>query len=130
MIRGLLAGAAVAGVLLAAGTVLGALRVLVAAPRLGEGWALALELPAMLAIAWTATGRFLRRLAAPGALADRLAMSAALLLVLFAGEAALAAGLAGASPAAWLAGLADSAAWPGLAAQIAAGLMPLWPRRH
>lgn len=128
MIKGLLAGAAVAGVLLAAGTALGVLRVLVMAPRLGAGWALAIELPLMLAIAWVATGRLARRLAVPDAAGTRLAMSAAVLIVLLAGEAALAAGIGGVSPAAWLAGLVDPAAWPGLAAQIAAAAMPLLPR--
>jgi hypothetical protein len=129
MRRGLLAGIVLALLLLAAGTALGVLRVLVLAPRLGPGWALALELPMMLAIAWVATGRLLRRFAVPDAAAPRLAMSGAMLLALFAGEAALAAGLAGASPAAWLAGFAEPAAWPGLAAQVAAGLLPLVRRR-
>jgi hypothetical protein len=123
--RGLLAGAACALVLLAAGTALGLARVLVLAPRLGESRALALELPAMLAIAWIATGRLIRRLAVSGALGARLAMSVATLVLLFAGEAALAAGLSRARPGAWVAGFAEPAAWPGLAAQVAAGLMPL-----
>ena len=130
MSRGLLAGAACGLALLAAGTVLGVLRVFVIAPRLGAGWALALELPVMLAVAWVATGWLLRRCAVPGALGARLAMSAATLLLLFAGEAALAARLSGTSPAAWLAGFADPASWPGLAAQVAAGLMPLARRRR
>jgi hypothetical protein len=128
MTRGLLAGAACALVLLAAGTVLGTLRVLALAPRLGEGPALAIELPLMLAVAWLATGRLLRRLAVPPAPGARAAMSAATLLLLFAGEAALAAALSGSSPAAWVASLASPAAWPGLAAQVAAALMPFLRR--
>ena len=108
---------------------LGVLRVFVLAPRVGERYALALELPVMLAVACVATGRLLSRFAVPAAPGARLAMSAAMLLLLFAGEAALAAGLSGTSPVAWLAGFAEPASWPGLAAQIAAGLMPLARRR-
>ncbi len=56
MSRGLVAGAALGLVLLAAGTALGTLRALLVAPRIGEGPALAIELPLMLAIAWGAAG--------------------------------------------------------------------------
>jgi hypothetical protein len=129
MSRALAAGAAYALLLLAAGTGLGTLRVLLAAPRLGPGWALVLELPVMLAIAWAATGWLLARLAVSPRPVPRLAMSATALLLLFAGEAALAAGLTGTRPAAWLAGFAEPSSWPGLAAQILAGLMPLLRRR-
>jgi hypothetical protein len=127
MTRGVLAGAALGLLLLAAGTLLGTLRVLVAAPRLGSGLALALELPLMLALAWWASGRLRRRFGV--ASRQRRAMAAAALVVLFAGEAALAAALFGLGPAAWLAGFAPPAAWPGLAAQVAACLMPLSRRR-
>lgn len=128
MTRALGAGIAYALVLLAAGTLLGTFRVLVAAPRLGSGWALALELPVMLGIAWVATAWLLERFSVPPRAPARAAMAAAALATLFAGEAALAAALAGNGPAVWLAGFADPAAWPGLAAQIAAGLMPLLRR--
>lgn len=57
MSRGLLAGGALALLLLAAGPLLGTLRIFVLAPRLGPDAALALELPVMLAIAWVATSR-------------------------------------------------------------------------
>ena len=124
-----MAGVACGLALLSAGTALGVIRVFVLAPRLGEGWALALELPLMLALAWGATGWGLRRWAVAAEIAPRLAMSAALLLVLFAGEAALANLISGASPAAWRAGFAAPRSWPGLVAQIAAGLMPLVRRR-
>ena len=61
----------------------------------------------MLAIAWAATGWLLRRCAVPGALgAARSRCPPATLLLLFAGEAALAAALSGTRPAAWLAGFA------------------------
>jgi hypothetical protein len=128
MSRALCAGVAYGLILLAAGTLLGTVRVLVAAPRLGAGWALVLELPLMLAVAWAASGWLLRRFRLPPPLAAPGAMSAAALLLLFAGEAVLAAVLTGTDPTAWLAGLARPAAWPGLAAQIAAGLLPILQR--
>jgi hypothetical protein len=109
--------------------VLGLLRVLAVAPAFGAGPALALELPVMLAIAWGAAGWFVGRLAVAPDLRPRLAMAAATLVLLLAGEAALAELLSGTSPAVWLAGLAAPASWPGLAAQVAASLMPLVRRR-
>jgi hypothetical protein len=129
MSRALAAGAAYALCLLAAGTVLGTLRVLFATPRVGPGWALALELPVMLAIAWAAAGWLLAKLAVPSRPAPRLAMSAAALVLLFAGEAALAASLTGTRPLAWLEGFASPASWPGLAAQLLACSLPLLRRR-
>ncbi len=128
MSRALAAGAAYALVLLAAGTVLGTLRVLVAAPHVGTGWAVALELPVMLAIAWRATGWLLACFAVAALTPPRLAMCATTLLLLFAGEAELACLLADTSPMAWLLGFADPASWPGLAAQLLAGFMPLLRR--
>ena len=124
MIRALAAGAAYALALLAVGTILGTLRVLALAPRLGTGWAVAIELPLMLAFAWTVTGPILRRARVPSG-APRLVMSVTALAFLLAGEAALAALLTDAGPRAWLQGLRAPAAWPGLAAQAAAALMPL-----
>jgi hypothetical protein len=83
----------------------------------------------MLAIAWGITGRLLDALAIGPNLPQRLATSAVTLLVLFCGEAGLAALLSGTGPAAWLAGLSRPAAWPGLAAQILACLLPILRRR-
>ncbi len=125
MKRALAAGALYALTLLAAGTFLGALRVLVVAPALGEAIALALELPLMLAIAGIACGTVLRRLRVATAAGPRAAMAAIALGCLLSGEAALAALLTGQSPAAWLAGLARPAALPGLAAQVVAAALPL-----
>ena len=125
MRRAAVAGGVFALVLLAAGAVLGTLRVLVLAPALGAGPALAVELPVMLAVAWIGCGAVLRRLSVAGMTGARLAMAGMALLVLLAGEAALAAVLPGQTPGAWLAGLGRPAAWPGLAAQVAAAALPL-----
>ncbi len=125
MTRALGAGALYALALLSAGTVLGAVRVLLVAPALGEGRALALELPLMLAIAWVACGVILRRQRVATAARPRATMAAVALGCLLAGEAVLAALLVGQSPAAWLAGLARPEALPGLAAQLVAAALPL-----
>lgn len=125
MTRGLLAGAALGLLLVVAGTLIGTFRALVLAPRLGSGWALALELPLMLFIAWRGSGALKRRFRVAAGRGPRRRMAAAAALVLFTGEAALASVLFGIGPAAWLAGFARPSAWPGLAAQVAACLMPV-----
>ncbi len=126
MIRGPAAGALAGLALLAAGTLLGTLRVLVIAPRVGAGLALVAEIPPMLAFAWWLAGRFGGGLSPVG----RAAMAVTTLAVLLAGEAALAGALAGIGPRAWLARLAAPAEWPGLAAQVVAAMMPLLRFRH
>jgi hypothetical protein len=118
------AGAVYALLLLLAGTLVGTARVLVLAPRLGETAALAIELPAMLAIAWLLAGRLVRRLPHPAPRA-RAAMAASAALLFFAGEIGLGWALLGQPPSAWVAGLARPAALAGLAAQLAALAMPI-----
>ena len=125
MSRGLLAGAVLGLLLVTAGTLIGTLRVLVVAPRFGAGWTLALELPLMLLLAWKASGALRRRFRVAARPGPRRVMAAAALVVLFAGEAALAKLLFGLGPAAWLAGFVRASAWPGLAVQVAACLMPI-----
>jgi hypothetical protein len=121
------AGAAYALLLLLAGTVFGTARVLLLAPQFGEAAALAIELPAMLIIAWIVAGHLVRRLNRPdpGARAT-LAASAALLF--FAGEIGLGWTLLGRPPSAWAAGLARPTAVAGLAAQLAALALPILRR--
>jgi hypothetical protein len=121
------AGAAYALLLLFAGTVFGTARVLVLAPQFGEVAALAIELPAMLAIAWVLAGRLVRRLPRPDpGVRATLAASAALLF--FAGEIGLGWAVFGQPPATWAAGLARPAALAGFAAQLAALAMPILRR--
>jgi len=57
----LLTGAAYVVAVFGAGFMLGVLRTLVLVPRLGALWAVLLELPVMLTIAWLSCARILRR---------------------------------------------------------------------
>ena len=79
------------GVVFAAAFALGMLRMLVLAPALGPLLAVALELPAVLALSWLVAGRVLRHW--PMALRGRTAMGALAFALLMAAEAGL--GLAG-----------------------------------
>lgn len=59
-----------------AGFVLGTLRVLVLLPTFGEGIALTLEIPVMLAICWVVAGEVIARHGVPAQLGPRLEMGA------------------------------------------------------
>lgn len=111
------------GAVFAAGFVLGTLRVLVLAPRLGDLGAVAVELPVMLALSWVIAARVLRRHPLPPG-GPRLAMGALAFALLLLAEAALAYLLAGQTPAGWAASLATAPGLLGLAGQIAFALMP------
>jgi hypothetical protein len=56
------------------GFLLGTLRVLLIAPRLGEELAVVVELPVMLTVSWLACGRIIDWLSVPAVLAQRFAM--------------------------------------------------------
>jgi len=118
------AGAAYAAAVFALGFVLGTLRVLVIAPRLGEFGAVLAELPVMLAASWVAAGALARRLGVPARAGARAAMGAAGLALLLAAEVALGFGF-GRGPAAQAAALATPAGVAGLAGHVAFGLVPL-----
>jgi hypothetical protein len=113
----------------AAGFALGALRVLVTAPRLGELGAVLLELPFMLALSWWACGVALRHNGVPMRRAPRLAMGTLAFALLMAAEFALAVWGFGQSPAAFVARYAGTAQRLGLAGQIAYAMFPLVRRR-
>lgn len=108
----------------AAGFLLGTLRVLFLAPRLGEMPATLLELPVMLALGWLAAGRLVARLHRPSP-TRRAAMGAIALGLLLAAEAALGILAFGRSLAAHLALYAAAPQALGLAAQLAFALLPL-----
>jgi hypothetical protein len=72
--RAAAAGLGYFGVVFAVGFVLGAARVMVVAPRLGETGAVAAELPVMLGLSWMACGWMVRRYGVGRARAARLVM--------------------------------------------------------
>ncbi len=85
------AGVAYFAVVFAAGVLLGTLRVLVLAPHLGEGLALAVEMPIMLAVSWIACGRLIARYSVPRELVSRAAMGITAFLLLMIAEIGLSA---------------------------------------
>lgn len=127
MRRDLVAGAAYAAIAFAFGVVLGALRVLVVAPALGEASAVALELPLMLAVSWVACGWVERRVAVPRATAARLRMGMIAFVLLQAAEFWLGLAAFGRGPAEQLDALTRGPGLAGLLAQFAFAAMP-WVR--
>ncbi len=118
----LLTGTAYVAAVFAAGFVLGVLRTLVLAPRLGELIAVLVELPLMLTIAWLVCKRILRRW--PLSALAAVGMGAIAFLLLMGAEAALSTLLAGRTLAEHLALYTQ---WPhraGLAGQLVFALFP------
>jgi len=119
-------GASIAyfAVAFAAGVVLGTVREIVVAPRLGGLAAVALEVPIMLAISWVAAGAFIRRFAVPATIAARLTMGGLAFLFLQAAELALGSAF-GTPPTTYVAALATAKGALGLSAQVGFALLPL-----
>lgn len=120
----LVAGAAYAAVIFAVGVVLGTVRVLVLAPRLGELGAVALEVPLMLAASWLACARLERRFGVPRTAAARLAMGAAGFVLLQGAEILLGAVAFGRGPAEQFEALARAPGAIGFAAQMGFAAIP------
>jgi hypothetical protein len=126
MIRSTLkAAVAYAAIAFAAGFVLGTVRVLIVAPRLGAPLAMLLEAPVMLAVSWAACTACIRAARLPRTTAAGLLTGGTAFLLLQAAEMALAAVAFGRSPQAYLGDLATLAGTEGLAAQVAFGLFPV-----
>ena len=123
--RMLAAAAAYFVTIFAAGFVLGVLRTLVVAPRLGDVAAVVVELPLILACSWVVCGQVLRRW--PLAPAAALAMGGIAFALLMAAEALVSTQLAGRSLAAHWALYAEPAHLLGLAGQGMFAAMP-WLR--
>lgn len=125
------AGLAYFAVVFAVAFVVGAVRVLFVAPRLGEALAVLLELPIILATSWWVCGDLLRRFAVGPDLRERLTMGLTAFLVLQGVEAAMGILAFGRSPGEYLSAFTTPAGQLGLAGQIAFALLPLIRRpRH
>lgn len=111
-----------------AGFVLGALRLLLLAPRIGTAAAVALEIPPMLWLSWLICRRCTARHGVAATIAARLPMGATAFALLMALELGLAL-LLGRSPAEYVRGLLAPEQMPGLAAQLCFGVFPLLQAR-
>jgi len=112
------AGLAYFALVFAVGFVLGALRVLAMAPLLGEFLAVALEVPAMLAISWVACASLTRRFAVPAEMPARLVMGGVAFVLLLGAEIVLSATVFGRGPAAFANELARPTGAAGFAGQV------------
>lgn len=119
------AAAAYAAIVFAAGFVLGAIRALLVAPRIGAPLAVLAEAPVMLAVSWIVCGWCIRRMRLERGAAASLAMGAVAFVLLIAAEMTLAALAFGRLPAAYVRDLGTLAGAEGLMAQIAFALFPL-----
>jgi len=123
--KALLAGAAYFAVVFAAGFVLGAIRTLVLAPRVGDLAAVLIELPVILAIAWWVCGQIIRQFRLPGDLTSRLVMGASAFALLILAEFALAALMSGISLSGFVAAWLTPAGAVGLAGQVLFAIFPV-----
>lgn len=129
MTRAIVAGALYFLAVFALGFVLGTLRTLFLAPRLGAAAATALEIPVMLGFSWLACGWLLRKWSVPDALPARFAMGATAFVLLMIAEAGVSVLLLGRTLREHLGTYRELAALLGLAAQVAFALFPTLRRR-
>lgn len=108
---------------------LGAFRVTVLVPRLGELAAVMLEVPVLLTAAWFICRRVVWQFGVPAAAGPRLAMGGAAFAMLMVVEFTLSVTAFGGTPAAFFASLATPAGLLGLAGQGVFGLWPWWQGR-
>jgi uncharacterized membrane protein len=123
------AGAFYFALVFAAGFVLGGIRTLLLAPRVGDFAAVAIELPVMLAVAWIACGAVLRWVKPGQGIAPRAVMGLLAFTLLMVAELALSLALGLPSMAAWLAGLTSAPGLLGLAGQVAFAIFPMIRQR-
>ena len=125
-----IAGTAYFAIVFAAGFVFGTIRTFLIAPAVGPLAAVLVELPFMLAIAWYACRRIVRRYDVPPALSTRLAMAATAFALLMIAEYLLALALSGASLHAYLAQYETAPGLLGLAGQIVFATFPVIQARR
>jgi hypothetical protein len=97
IVRALTAGGLYFLIAFVVGFVLGAVRELAIAPRIGSDLAILLETPVMAIVAWFAARFSIRRLSVPRGLAARLPMGVLALILLLGAEALLTQALRGGS---------------------------------
>ena len=119
--RALAAGVVYFAIVFAAGFVLGALRVLVVVPRLGEMAAVLLELPVMLGISWLVCRGLIARFRVAAASGPRIAMGVFGFLLMMAGELGVSVFALGRTIAEHFSAQRTFTADLGLAAQVAPG---------
>lgn len=128
MTRVLGAGAGYFAIVFAAGFVLGAVRVLLLEPTVGELGATLLEVPVMLLLSWVACGWILDRLRVPPARSSRLLMGGVAFGLLMAAELALSVLLFDRTGTQMLEGWQSTVGAVGLAGQLAFALIPVLRR--
>ena len=129
MRRAMIAGLVYFAWVFAVAFVVGVVRVLFVAPRLGATVAVLLELPIILAVSWWACGALVTRMAIDAGARERLSMGLIAFVVLQTTEALLAIAAFSQSPAQYVGGFSTLAGQLGLAGQIAFALIPLVRRR-
>jgi hypothetical protein len=121
----LTAGVAYFAIVFTAGFALGAGRVLVLLPHLGEAVAIALELPVMLGISWFVCRWLIRRHSVPGRTVARAMMGASAFILLMGAEALVSVAAFGRSLGEHFAQYRSLTASLGLTAQLAFAAFPL-----
>lgn len=109
----------------AVGFALGALRLMLLQPTLGELLAVIIELPIILLFCWVLARRAIERLQIPARAQSRIVMGSTALLLLWVAEFFLATIAFSETPVEFFSGLTTAAGLLGLGGQIVFGLMPL-----
>jgi hypothetical protein len=123
--RSIAAGAVYFAMVFSLGFVLGAARVIITAPALGEAPAVLLELPVVIVASWFASGFCVARIAVPPKTADRLIMGLLALGLTLAAELGVSVLLFERTAASHFATYSHFAGLAGLAAQGVFALIPL-----
>jgi hypothetical protein len=109
----------------AIGFLLGTIRVLAIAPRVGELIAVCIELPIMIAASWLICRWSLRRFAVSAAPEQRIAMGAIAFAMLMTAEFCMAVFAFDQRPSGYAADLQSTAGMVGFGGQVLFGLLPL-----
>lgn len=124
MMRSFAAGLGYFAIVFGVGFVLGAIRVLVVIPRIGELAAVSVEVPVMIIVSWLAARWCIARFGVGPGAADRIAMGTIAFALVMLAELALATLLFGQSAAQHFAGYVRLAGTIGLGGQVVFGLIP------